>query len=211
MKHALLIMALGAALTGCEKQNDIFGASYDECVLKNLKQGAVGTRANILESCQRHFERPPASAHALPVDGTMTRDRSHVTFEFRVSNNRSDVIVTGFTITATFYDEKVSNEDFLAQYQWSYRENLAPMSNTTTYGKLTGDELAQVNKFYGDKGRNNPFDQFDPPAPTNEPASGTVAADGPPPTLPFEDAVSRPKPVFTLSATPDLEMASRDR
>lgn len=95
-----------------------------------------------------------SSADAVPValgeliasgDMIENADRS-ASFEFRVANERADVVVTGFTVTATFYDRRVSLQNVLATYDWSFRSEVLPKGVLLEYGVLDAKAVAGLKK-----------------------------------------------------------------
>ncbi len=87
-----------------------------------------------------------SSGDMIPnADGTAS-------FEFRVSNERSDIVVTGFTVTVVFYDAHVAPERALGTYHWSFRSAVLPNSQLLEYGVLDAKAFADLRRRYSAAG-----------------------------------------------------------
>lgn len=87
-----------------------------------------------------------SSGDMIPnADGTAS-------FEFRLSNERADIVVTGFTVTVVFYDGKVAPERALGTYHWSFLSEVLPSSQLLEYGVLDAKAVADLRKRYAAKG-----------------------------------------------------------
>ena len=91
-----------------------------------------------------------ASVEAAPVDtklnvsGDMTPNADGTaSFEFRVANDRADIIVKGFTVTVAFYDRTVSPNHKLAEYNWSFVSDVQPNDALLEYGVLDAKAVAE--------------------------------------------------------------------
>lgn len=130
-------------LSGCDQSAETFGASYDECLLKNLGQSDTYHRQKMVEACQRHFERKPSQRVAY-LDSwarmTTNADKSR-RFEFLITNKTDNAIVTGFTVTVYFYKGRVSHETYLTEFSWPYRKELGPLDRITVYGRLDKEDF----------------------------------------------------------------------
>jgi hypothetical protein len=69
-------------------------------------------------------------------------------FEFRVSNERADVVVTGFTVIVTFYDGQMRPERALGEYRWSFRSEISPKGQLLEYGVLDATAVADLRRRY---------------------------------------------------------------
>lgn len=87
-----------------------------------------------------------SSGDMIPnADGTAS-------FEFRVSNERADIVVTGFSVTVIFYDGEVSPERALSTYRWSFLSEVAPNGQLLEYGVLDAKAVADLRKRYAAAG-----------------------------------------------------------
>ena len=89
---------------------------------------------------------PPTDAK-LNVSGDMTPNADGTaSFEFRVANDRADVVVTGFTVTVAFYDRTVASNRKLAEYNWSFLNEVRPNDVLLEYGVLDAKAVADLKQ-----------------------------------------------------------------
>ena len=89
----------------------------------------------------------------LGVSGDMTPNPDgSASFEFRVANNRTDVAVTGFTVTVVFYDRAVAPGHKLAEYKWSFVSDVPPNEALLEYGRLDAKGAADLATRYAKAG-----------------------------------------------------------
>jgi hypothetical protein len=141
--------SLTAILLGCDSSPDPFGRTYEACLQKKLvlAEGVPVEPPTAL--CQQHFEKSPAQPANLAAGGDMIANADGTaSFEFRLSNDRADVIVTGFTVTATFYDGEAASKKALATYRWSFRSPVAPQGQLLEYGALDANAVAALKKLH---------------------------------------------------------------
>lgn len=89
----------------------------------------------------------PTAGANLNVSGDMTPNADGTaSFEFRVANDRADVVVTGFTVMVAFYDRTVAPGRKLAEYHWSFLSEVPPNDVLLEYGVLNAKAVADLVK-----------------------------------------------------------------
>ena len=89
----------------------------------------------------------PIAAADLNVSGYMNPNADGTaSFEFRVANDRADLTVTGFTVTVAFYDRSVAPDRKLAEYRWSFLNEVPPNTQLLEYGVLGEKAVADLVK-----------------------------------------------------------------
>ena len=90
-----------------------------------------------------------APSPKLGVSGDMTSNADGTaSFEFRVANDRPDIVVKGFTVTVAFYDRTVKADSKLAEYHWSFLSEVPPNNQLLEYGVLDARKVADLKKRY---------------------------------------------------------------
>lgn len=142
-------LLLALVLNGCDSRPDTFGKSYGECLSKVPRQSDAIATKTAMDLCQHHFEKGPAVYTELGSSGgMMTNADGTASFEFRISNDRPDIIVTGFTVTVTFFRGAANPGNKLAEYHWSFRDQVLPRRQLLTYGALDAKKVAELIKRY---------------------------------------------------------------
>ena len=135
MKYAAFGLALGllAVPVGATSQEDLFGQSYDECLLKNANKGGdADSRAMAIGACERHFVREPSSAEMKAVDVQAKLypddkgDKDSIRFE--ITNNNKNVVLRHIEVAAIFHTK---TESVLT---WPEDVDLAPGETTFRWG-----------------------------------------------------------------------------
>jgi len=105
------------------------------------------TIAAALLLASSHAAGAAPTATALNVSGGMTPNADGTaSFEFRVANDRTDITVTGFTVTVAFYDRTVAPGRKLAEYRWSFVSEVPPNTQLLEYGVLGEKAVADLAK-----------------------------------------------------------------
>lgn len=161
-KIALAIFA-SLALTGCGlgRQSEIFGRSYDECILKNASTGgSEASRQEASTICQRHFVRAPTNAEKKLIrvgssletfyssQGELLRNEVIAT----ARNNSQDFVVVEIETTLEFYDRPPGPDGTFApeDYNTSLVWNLFPAALPSEIGSARGyfDGPTAPTQFY---------------------------------------------------------------
>jgi hypothetical protein len=116
--------------------------------MKHITSAGIALSLAIgLLGCDSSHGTAPIAQSELSASGDMTPNADGTaSFEFRVANERADIIVTGFTVTATFHNGAVSAENAFAEYHWSFRSAVLPKSQLLEYGVLDAKKVAALKK-----------------------------------------------------------------
>ena len=121
---ALALTGALSVLAACDRQDTVFGRSYDACVLRNVNRVADDDRRAAADDiCARHFERdatarersavksvvtfvaartPPPNANDLFTSNSFGEDyAAHISVE--VTNNTQDAIIKKVDVKIEFY------------------------------------------------------------------------------------------------------------
>jgi hypothetical protein len=121
------------------------GRDYADCLRQGHGESVLGDTQDVIDACQRQFEIVPDVRGELQSSGDMIpNEDGSASFEFRVSNTRQDIIVTGFTVTVTFYAARVSPDRALATYHFSFRSPVPPQGTLLEYGRLDAKSVADL-------------------------------------------------------------------
>lgn len=87
-------------------QVEVFGASYDECLLKNAtKGGDVESRDVATGACERHFIRTATPVEAISTGITsalFVQDDGNDGISFTITNNNQNVTIKHASVTVAF-------------------------------------------------------------------------------------------------------------
>ena len=150
-----MILTAAIAVTACDDSAKTFGRSYDECILKNAREGGEqNSRDMAMQVCQRRFERDPTQTERdrnIANGGTITPapdfmpDAGDDEMRVNVINPFDDVLIVGVTIAMDFYDkplndvgERPADAKRIDTLTWDYPVALAPRQNDVLMGTFNG-------------------------------------------------------------------------
>ena len=153
---SLIVIGAAVLMVGCQdKSAELFGRSYDECLLLNARTGGdAPSRQVAAEICTRRFQRAAVGADreiSIAVDRKMEwgirnyadgglQDR----LQIEVENNRDDRFITEVEVVADFSDKPEVNGAFPADAKvvtltWTFPVNIAPNEQETLFGTFQND------------------------------------------------------------------------
>lgn len=141
-----LTSLLLVVLSACgEAPRDIFGRSYDECILMNASsEGDAASRQTATEVCARHFERAPTPDEARLVSGQVTplvtMGYSDVVLVM-AQNDSSSLLVTEVAVDVDFHPEPADSSGIFADsgrtIHWTFAAHLEPHAQQDFRGSFT--------------------------------------------------------------------------
>lgn len=154
MRVLILAAISAAALAGCDSSAKTFGRSFDECILKNARDGGDQNSRNMaIEVCQRRFERDPTAAQGdrnIANGGTIQPtpdfmpDAGDDELRVDVANPFDDVMIVGLTVAVDFYDKPMDERGIrppdakrIDTLTWDFAVALAPRENDVLMGTFS--------------------------------------------------------------------------
>ncbi len=153
-KKLLIVLCVLIASCGRPPEN-VFGRSYDECILKNAPHASEGDAA--VEACLRHFERAPTDMEFNIVSGSgFALSPRPESFEdglmlLEVQNQSSNLLVTEVQVTIPFHNSPPDSQPVTMEHQawtgpadntltWTFSTHLRPNENANFRGRVSLDQ-----------------------------------------------------------------------
>lgn len=150
IKHLVVVMMVAGAVTGCDNSAKTFGKSYDECILKNAREGGDdASRRVATDVCVRRFQQ------AVPIgdqDDTIAVERLSFydvpdgigaksdAVQVRVHNSFADKLITEIEVVADFSDKpsgdngKFPADAKIVTETWTFNANVLPNNEASFRG-----------------------------------------------------------------------------
>lgn len=163
VRHILLVALTCTLLLSCsDRDAEIFGQSYDECVLKNARTGGdEASRGVATEICARHFQRVTINSErtqTIAVSRNLRFDQPNYLTDQRedelhieVQNSQDDRIITEVEVVADFSDKpEMENGKFPADAKittltWTFPVSLQPHIQQRLTGTFQGGRAPTAN------------------------------------------------------------------
>ncbi|GAA0640471.1 hypothetical protein GCM10009101_10420 [Brevundimonas lenta] len=151
MRAIFLVSTIALTVAGCDDSAKTFGRSYDECILKNARDGGDQASRNMAaDVCIRRFqEAVPLSERGKTI--AVNRIANYGVQDYvsggiedaiaiEVANSFSDKMLTEVEVAADFSDKpagpdgKFPADAKITTLTWTFNTNLSPNAQTTLRG-----------------------------------------------------------------------------
>lgn len=138
------LAALSLHLSACEARDSVFGDTYDECILKNVRGDTREVVGMVSNACKRRFEAP--LVRPLATDATIQSEAPSPYIEFNITNNHEDLITTQLEAKASFYrnDEDLAAGQSVEELTWTFDKHLEPGERTSVIGRFKNGNIPSL-------------------------------------------------------------------
>lgn len=163
MRSLILVGLSAVILCGCSsKDEETFGRSYDECVLKNARTGGdEASREVATDICARHFQRSTSQSErtqTIAVSRNLAFDQLNYLTDQRedelhieVQNARDDQLITEVEVVADFSDKaalpsgEFPQDAKITTLNWTFSVNLQPNIQERLTGTFQNGRAPSAN------------------------------------------------------------------